>query len=89
MVEQQKVAETHPEVPIIFLPNRDEFEQLVPVDLYFDALADVLGKAGSGNELKKGWLDWLAADEKRSRKAFSKQVWHWLTTLMTCILQLR
>jgi predicted ATP-dependent endonuclease of OLD family len=78
MVEQQKLAEKHPDVPIILLPNRDEFEQLVPIDIYFDALAEQLGQAGTGKELKEQWQTWLAADDKRSRMVFSKQVWHWL-----------
>ena len=77
-VEQHKVAEKHPDVPIVFLPSRDEFEQLVPVDLYFEALAEELGQIGNGKLLKDQWQVWLAADEKRSRKAFSKQVWHWI-----------
>lgn len=78
MVEQQKVAETHPDVPIILLPNRDEFEQLIPLDLYFDALADELDQRGKGNELKEKWQTWLTADAKRSRKVFSKQIGEWL-----------
>lgn len=77
-VEQQKVRETHPDVPIILLRDREEFEQLVPVELYFNALAEELGQPGTGKELIEKWQAWLKADQKRSRMVFSKQVWHWI-----------
>ncbi len=77
-VEQQKVAETHLDVPIILLKDREEFEQLVPVELYFEALAEELGQTGRGKELFEQWQIWIKTDEKYSRMVFSKQVWHWV-----------
>lgn len=77
-VEQQKVAETHKDVPIIFLKGREEFEQIVPVEVYFDALAEELGQVGKGKEFFDQWQIWVKADGKRSRMVFSKQVWHWV-----------
>ena len=77
-VEQQKIRDTHKDVPIILLNGREEFEQLVPVELYFDALAEEIDQKGKGKELFDNWQDWLKADEKRSRMVFSKQVWHWV-----------
>ncbi|HZL42482.1 MAG TPA: hypothetical protein VFD66_04305, partial [Verrucomicrobiae bacterium] len=77
-VKQQKLDEICPEVSVILLPNRDEFEQLVPVRVYFDALAHELGETGTGEELLVKWRLWLTADEKRSRLVFTKQVWHWV-----------
>lgn len=78
IVEQQKVAEKHPDVPIVFLDGREEFEQLIPAELYFDALAEELGLRGKGSELKDEWQQWLTADEKRARRAFSKRIWQWV-----------
>jgi len=60
------------------LRDREEFEQLVPVEIYFKALAEELGQAGTGNDLFEKWHIWLKADQKRSRMVFSKQVWHWI-----------
>lgn len=59
MVEQQKVAETHPDVPIIFMPGREDFEQLIPAELYFDALAEKLGQTGKGKNLEEQWQTWV------------------------------
>lgn len=78
VLQQQKFQETHPDVPIILLPNKDEFEQLVPSEIYFDALAEELGDKGRGAEFKAECEAWVAADEKRARRAFSKKVWGWV-----------
>jgi ABC-type transport system involved in cytochrome c biogenesis ATPase subunit len=77
-VEQQKIAKVHPDVPLILLKNRDEFEQLLPVEIYFDALADELGQTGKGKEMLEQFQEWLKSDEARLRIVFSKQVWRWI-----------
>jgi ABC-type transport system involved in cytochrome c biogenesis ATPase subunit len=77
-LEQQKIASIHPDVILIVLPGREEFEQLVQIDVYFEALAAELGSPKKGQELKQQWQSWLAADENRSRRVFSKQVWNWV-----------
>lgn len=78
VLQQQKFQETHPDVPVILLPNKDEFEQLVPSEIYFDALAEELGEKGKGADFKVECAEWVAADDKRARRAFSKQVWGWV-----------
>lgn len=77
-VEKQKMKEKHPDVPIVFLPGQDEFEEIIPSDIYFEALAQELGSLGKGNELQLKCNAWVDVDEKRKRKAFSKRVWGWL-----------
>jgi hypothetical protein len=72
------MAETHPDVPIIFLPGNSEFEQLVPVATYFNALSLELSKGIDGTVLKEECEKWIKTDEKHSRRAFSKQIWGWL-----------
>ncbi|HWQ91665.1 MAG TPA: AAA family ATPase, partial [Clostridia bacterium] len=78
IVQQQNLAQTHPDVPIILLPDSREFEQLVPVDSYFQALAAELGQEDDATSLQQKWKAWVGEDAKRSRRAFSKQVWGWL-----------
>jgi predicted ATP-dependent endonuclease of OLD family len=78
VVEQLKLKQTHPDVPVILLPDRDEFESLVPLDTYLDALAEAVGQNGKRKELRQQWEEWLAADKTRSRMVLSKRIWHWV-----------
>ena len=78
VLQQHKVRETHADVTIVLLPHGEEFEQLVPTEIYFEALAEELNQKGIGKDLYKQCQAWTALDEKRSRRAFSKQVWGWL-----------
>jgi energy-coupling factor transporter ATP-binding protein EcfA2 len=77
VVEQQKVAEKHRDAKIILFPDRQEFEQLVPPEVYFHALSELLGR-GDSAVMQGAWHVWVAKDMKRGKMMFSKQVWHWL-----------
>ena len=73
-VKQSKIEEIHPEVPIIFLADGQEFEELIDQKIYFEALAEV---AGEDIQIE-AFLAWSASTSLPSRMAFTKKVDRWL-----------
>ena len=77
LIEQQKVAAEHPDVKIIFLPDREEFEQLLPTEVYFRAVAEATQQPDATVAIE-AWKRWVNEDPRHEKKSFSKQVWSWL-----------
>jgi predicted ATP-dependent endonuclease of OLD family len=65
---------------VVILDDEDEFEQLIPGSVYFQALADAIG--GEGEQInEEAYRQWEASAELPSRMAFSKRVGRWLDSL--------
>jgi predicted ATP-dependent endonuclease of OLD family len=77
-VEQSQISQRHPDVKIILLPGREEFEQLVPEEVYFQALGVVTQKFQNFTTALEEWKKWVDRDVVNQRKAFSKQVSEWI-----------
>lgn len=71
-----KTQEQHPEVPILFLAEGEEFENLVPLEVYIGAIAKVYPEhPGITHEAYQTWLK----DKKYKPTAMlSKRVQRWL-----------
>lgn len=72
----RQFTEQLPGVPAIRLPEGEEFENLVPKERYFEALAEARGVDPSA------WLQefdaWVGQDPVRPRLSFTKRVRKWL-----------
>lgn len=77
---KHKLDQTHPDVPIVTLADDEEFEQLVPEDVYFRALADVLDHQAEQLTAENYRL-WDSTANLPPRMAFTKRVGRWLDTL--------
>lgn len=75
-VQKQKVSEKHPTVPVLMFPEGTEFEEIVPTEIYFRALAELSGHEDSLS-LLNAWKGWLEEHPPYKNKMFSKQVWEW------------
>ena len=71
---QLHLDERHPDVPVLHLEDRKEFEQIVPVEIYFQALEKVIQK----DDLHENYTKWDAKDTHHEKLAFSKRVDRWL-----------
>ncbi len=75
-VAQARIQETHTDVPIVFLPGRSEFEELVSAKTYLRAVFAVTGleiPADAENQLQL----WTAEKPRREHLGFSKRVEQW------------
>ncbi len=73
-VNQQDVKKHHPDVPIFHLNSGEEFEDIVPKETYFKALAQV-------NKIEATYDDFIEWQEKAllpKHIMFSKRVGRWL-----------
>lgn len=77
---KHKLDQTHPDVPIVTLADGEEVEQLVPEEVYFRALADVLGH-GAGQVTAENYRLWNTTANLPPKMAFTKRVGRWLDTL--------
>jgi predicted ATP-dependent endonuclease of OLD family len=77
-VQQAKVQEKHPSIKIIFIKGNEEFEQIVPLERYFEALAVEIG-ANDGRTLLANWKEWQEGAGKVCKvKGFSKRIERWM-----------
>ncbi|MGE0823237.1 MAG: hypothetical protein AB7G75_29435 [Candidatus Binatia bacterium] len=74
--QTKKIEEHHPDVPIVFLDEEKEFEDLVPRDEYFKALAEISGEPMSYD----AFSDWIQLVSLPAKMMFSKRVERWLET---------
>ncbi|HEX4142969.1 MAG TPA: AAA family ATPase [Pirellulales bacterium] len=75
------VRKKHPEVPILLLDGNEEFEQLVPCEVYFEAIRSVLKEFGEIDNKKmtvEAYHLWEPSTEIASQMAFTKKVDRWL-----------
>ncbi len=72
-----KVCKMHSDVPIVLLPERREFEQIVPQPRYIEAVAGLLGEA-STEITDAGFTTWQAQAALHEKMAFSKRVDRWI-----------
>lgn len=77
-VRQQRIPEKHPDVPLIILEDHSEFEDVVPSEIYFQALA-----VGLENQdlTKENFDTWVNDAKLPESMAFSKKVDRWLQSL--------
>ncbi len=73
-IKQQRVEEQHRDVPIILLPDGQEFEDLVPRVSYFQALAEVSEQDTQHDVFEQ----WNATCGLPERVVFTKRVDRWL-----------
>lgn len=83
-VQRQGLAKKCPEVPILHLPEGEEFEDLVPREVYFTALAEHYRQPPDHPELPNGitleeFTTWKEQAKPHPKMLFSKQVDLWLT----------
>jgi len=78
-LQQQRVSEEHPSVPIILLGDR-EIEDIIPKQVYIKALANSLNKPQLTKDAFDNWLS-QATPSHVQRMAFTKQIRRWLEDL--------
>lgn len=69
----------------MLLEGKTEFEELVLIEIYFDALRMVMGEFDdrAADELQKSKFDeWLANDSIAQKMAFSKRVDRWVQEVL-------
>lgn len=76
-LEKQGFKEKHPNCPIILLPKNKEFEELIPTERYFAALAQHLNVADSAS-LMNEFSRWVVDHPEHEKRMFSKKVERWL-----------
>jgi len=76
---QHKLQEHHPDVPVVTLPNEQEFEQLVPRAVYFQAIAEVLGIEPE-EITEERYSEWEHTANLPRQLMFSKRVDRWLSS---------
>jgi energy-coupling factor transporter ATP-binding protein EcfA2 len=78
-VKQKGLEQKHPNARFIFCDDNSEFEELVPEEFYFQAIAELLDKkASEGSDLRDKWEASVSQNPNRQRLAFSKRVFHWV-----------
>ncbi len=77
-VNQQKVPEKHPDVPIIFVGHR-EIEDILPPNVYFEALMEEMDNPSLTKEAFEKWLDGIEGPVKNA--SLTTQVQLWLTDI--------
>jgi len=75
--ELGRLQQDHPEVPVVFLPSGEEFENVVPKAAYIAAAAAVL-EDDSGKMTLENFEQWEASASLRPSVLFSKRVERWL-----------
>ena len=80
---EEKLASAHPDVPIIKLEVGRDIEQLVPRDIYFQAVAASCREDGESEASAAITLDafdhWLASQKQRVKdNIFGRQIQDWL-----------
>lgn len=75
--EIQKIHAKHPEIPVIDLPSKTEFEQIVPCRIYLQAVARLLEDT-TGNVCEEAFQSWEERAQPRQSVLFSKRVEQWL-----------
>jgi len=75
--EIEKVRIKHPEIPIVTLDKDTEFEEIIPMESYIQAAAEVLEDT-SGNINLDNYLAWEKKANLRASIMFSKRVDRWL-----------
>lgn len=75
-VEQQKIREKHPDVPVIHFEKGIEFEQLVPKGRYFEALSQILDMVIDSEQFDK----WESQQNLPLEMMFTKRIDKWLET---------
>lgn len=76
-IKQQKLQEKLPDVPIISLPEREEFEQIVPIKDYFSALSKVLEMNLKPTDFK----EWEKTSSLSEKMLVTKKIERWLETI--------
>lgn len=64
----------HPDVAIILLDEGSEFEQIVPREIYFQALTEITGE----NTLLEAFDEWQRRTSLPEKQMFSKRVDRWM-----------
>jgi predicted ATP-dependent endonuclease of OLD family len=73
----KKVREDHKDVPVVMLPEGEEFEQIVPAERYIEAIAMDLEDV-SGRMTTADFDEWKVKQPHYERKAYSKLVEEWI-----------
>jgi predicted ATPase len=79
-IVKHKLDQSHPDVPIVTLADGEEFEQIVPREFYFRALAEILADRASKVSFE-GYSQWEQGAGLPEKMMFSKRVDKWLDTL--------
>lgn len=74
-LERRKFAQKYPKIPTILFPDKLEFENLVPVEQYVNALADELKNDNLTPENYKLWEQTAGLNENMM---FTKRITKWL-----------
>jgi predicted ATP-dependent endonuclease of OLD family len=77
---QHKLDENHSDVPVVMLADGQEFEQLVPEDIYFQALAEIVSD-DKGLITAESYRVWEKGANLPARMVFTKRVVRWLDSL--------
>lgn len=75
--EIDKFKEMHPDVPIISLQKDQEFEDLVPQEIYIEAASMLVG-GPTGHAAVEAFKKWESEKLTNSRLMFSKRVTRWI-----------
>jgi len=75
-IQQQKISEKHPDVPIIILETMSEFEEIVPKSIYFQSLASELENSQITED---AFNQWETQRKIISKVAFTKRIDWWLS----------
>jgi ABC-type transport system involved in cytochrome c biogenesis ATPase subunit len=79
-LKQHRMEEKHPDVPIITLDEGEEFEQLVPEETYFQALAEEVGQPPD-NISPSVFHSWEEKHSLPAKMVFTKRIDRWLGEL--------
>lgn len=74
-VEQHKVREKHPDVPVVHLPHGQELENLVSENVYFKALSECLGVETINS---RAFKEWEKNENFAKQMMFTKRIDRWL-----------
>lgn len=76
-LKQHRLDEKHPDVPVVTLKDGEEFEQLVPENVYFDALAKTV--EGMDDSITRDrYAEWVNTHSVPPRLAYTKRINRWL-----------
>jgi hypothetical protein len=68
------------DVPKVLLDEGKEFEELVPHEIYFQAVAELVGDE-TGQVTKEGFANWLEGANLHPKMVFTKRVDRWMGEL--------
>ncbi len=79
----KKLQKDFPDIPLIHFPETNEFEDIVPRETYFAALAEYARSNGmdATKVTEQAYMEWVTSQKLAGRMLFSKRVSKWYKEL--------